>query len=143
MCCIGLEKSLAARLKRDSPLAEQLNPLISQGWYLRRAVCASDRDGCTEAPSEQSRGLWREGSHGNCSKSTGKRHFFKLGSLPRFLVVALSAQILSNHQQSLPGRLASSRCQNAALAAGGNILQQIVSVVPTGLGGKVLIHAIK
>lgn len=72
---IGLEKSLAARLKRDSPLAEQLKPLISQGWYLRRAVCASDRDGCTEAPSEQSRGLRREGSHGNCSKSTGKRHF--------------------------------------------------------------------
>lgn len=68
---------------------------------------------------------------------------FKLGSLPRFLLVALSAQILSNHQQSLPGRLASSRCQNVALAAGGNILQQIVSIVSTGLGGKVLIHAIK
>lgn len=30
-----------------------------------------------------------------------------------------------------------------ALAAGGNILQQIVSVVSTGLGGKVLIRAIK
>lgn len=151
LCCIGLEKSLAARLKRDSSLAERLKTFFLKPRALGGLCVFLIEMDALEHHLKSWQGNKAEVCGGRVVIVTAQKApikgIFWLGSLSRFLLVALFAQILSNHQLlfqvEIPRLgLAFSRYQNAAFAAGGNTLQQIVSVASTGFGGKVLNHAI-
>lgn len=78
---------------------------------------------------------------GETAPKTSSGGISRMGSLSRFLLVALSAQIFSIIRSRSLGVLAFSTYQNLSLGAVGNTLQQIVSVAFMGFGGKVLIYA--
>lgn len=101
-------------------------------------MCVSYRDKCTEEGVKQRSG---GRAFGETAPKTPSGGISRMGSLSRFLLVALSAQIFSINRSRSLGVLAFSGCQNLALGAVGNTLQQIVSVASMGFGGKVLIYA--